>query len=240
MRKLVKNTRGQFIIIAMMLIAIMIISIGATMHRAITYYKHEPWEEYSTLIGDVELNSRRLVELSLANYTKNDNPGILTQNLPSYKSDLLKVYPSKGIIVESNTASGQESYLGLSITFNQGVAKVWNGQDSYSAAKANFSITIQSIGLSGYSFTEVTILRLKIIAANSTGIYVTLKNENNLPVNDLTLNNFKANGLNLTSASPFYDKTNGLTYQLKFEGILPAPLILTAWDSRGIMVVSNL
>jgi len=61
MRKLIKNKKGQFIIIAFLMIAMMIISIGALMHRAVTYYKHEPWQEYLTLIGSIELNSRRLV-----------------------------------------------------------------------------------------------------------------------------------------------------------------------------------
>ncbi len=56
-------------IIAVLFIAMMIISIGVLMHRAGTYYKHEPWEEYLMLIGNIELNCRRLVELSLANYT---------------------------------------------------------------------------------------------------------------------------------------------------------------------------
>ena len=239
MKKLIRNTRGQFIIIAMMLIAVMIISIGATMHRAITYYKHEPWEEYSTLIGDVELNARRLVELSLADFTQNNDPAILGQNLRKYQSDLLKIYPSRGIILDSTVATGTETYLGLTVIFNQGVTKVWNSQESCSVAKANFNITIRSIGLSGYSFTEVALLKMRIIDANLTGIYVALKNENNLPVNDLTQGNFRVTGLNITSVSQFYDKTNGAVYHLTFEGTLPSPLVLNGWDNRGIKVVAQ-
>jgi hypothetical protein len=64
-----RERRGQFVIIAVLMIAIMIMSISALMHRAVTYYRHEPWEEYLALIGNIELNSHRLVELSLANYT---------------------------------------------------------------------------------------------------------------------------------------------------------------------------
>ena len=52
------------------MVAIMIITIGTLIHRATTYYKHEPWEEYLTLIGNIEVNSHRLVELSLTNYTQ--------------------------------------------------------------------------------------------------------------------------------------------------------------------------
>ena len=81
MRKLIRNKKGQFVIIAFLLMAIMIISMGAIIHRAGTYYKHEPWEEYLTLISDIEVNSRRLVELSLVNYT-NSNAELQWRALP--------------------------------------------------------------------------------------------------------------------------------------------------------------
>ena len=91
--KLSREKKGQFVIIAVMFTAIMIVSIGALMHSAITYYKHEPWEEYSALIGDVEINSRRVVELCLANYTNSiQDESILNVTLHKWEKDLTEIY----------------------------------------------------------------------------------------------------------------------------------------------------
>src|SRR5512139_3795263 len=102
-----RGKKGQFIIIAVMLSAIMMVSIGALMHGAITYYKHEPWEEYSTLIGDIELNTRRDVELSLSDYSTSsvEDDSILGVNLETWQKDLKNIYPSSGIVLESEPSS---------------------------------------------------------------------------------------------------------------------------------------
>jgi len=107
MMKSSRKKRGQFVIIAVMLTAIMMVSIGALMHGAITYYKHEPWEEYSTLIGDIEINSRRLVELSLADYSNSlvEDNSTLGVYLGNWQTDLIRIYPSSGIVLESNPLS---------------------------------------------------------------------------------------------------------------------------------------
>jgi len=88
--KATQKNRGQFVIIAVLMAAIMIVSIGAVMHNAVTYYKSEPWEEYTTIIGNIELNSRRLLELS----SSHDEFAV---NFNNWQSDLLHLYPSAGI-----------------------------------------------------------------------------------------------------------------------------------------------
>ncbi|TRO52232.1 hypothetical protein E2P61_04280 [Candidatus Bathyarchaeota archaeon] len=87
--KATKTNRGQFIIIAVLLAAIMIVSIGAIMHNAVTYYRSEPWEEYTTLVSNIELNSQRLVGLSPENEFET--------NFIKWQSDLTRLYPSEGI-----------------------------------------------------------------------------------------------------------------------------------------------
>jgi hypothetical protein len=88
--KVAKKNRGQFVIIAVMLAAIMIISIGAVMHNAATYYKNEPWEEYTTLVSNIELSSQRLLELSL-------NPDDFANNFYKWQADIPSLYPGAGI-----------------------------------------------------------------------------------------------------------------------------------------------
>ena len=84
--KIVKHKKGQFIIFATLIIAIMIISIGTIMYSTVTYFKHERWQEYLMVIDNVELGSRRVVELSLANYTmlNGTNNQTLVNNLNNW------------------------------------------------------------------------------------------------------------------------------------------------------------
>jgi hypothetical protein len=118
------------VIIAVLMAAIMIVSIGAVMYNAATYYKTEPWEEYTTLIGNIELNSQRLLELSLTNYVESGNDGIFEENFDRWQTDLLSLYPGAGI----NLGYYRNSLYPTS-------------------TKYTFTLDITSIGLTGYKFT---------------------------------------------------------------------------------------
>ncbi|MFW9832323.1 MAG: hypothetical protein ACFFD8_11170, partial [Candidatus Thorarchaeota archaeon] len=148
-----REKRGQFVIIAVMLTAIMIVSIGTLMHGAVTYYKHEPWEEYSTLIGDIELNSHRVVEVSLAQATSSGGGvSILSENLIKWQNDLNTIYPTSGIRLSSS---------GYQLT-----------QGSEPTAKVDiFTLSINSIGLEGYTFSVKASLSFDIWQDSSTSPY---------------------------------------------------------------------
>ncbi len=212
-----KERRGQFIIIAVLLAALMLISMGALMHSAVTYYKHEPWEEYSTLVGDVEINSAKLVELSLAKYTNSDiNSTILTDNLERWQNNLTKIYPSDGIVLRS---SGYEITQGMSPT-----------------AKVDFTLDIRTIGLSGYKFSVTKYLSLQKISTNLTSsiceITVFVKSESGLPIQGLNTSNFKVNNTKPIAVRAFYDRTYILVYIIQYKGTLPTTI--DVWDQRGI------
>ena len=108
--KATKTNRGQFIIIAVLLVAIMVVSIGAIMHNAVTYYRSEPWEEYTTLVGNIQLNSQRLVELS-------HDQSEFEDNFNEWQSDLTRLYPGAGIRL---------SYTGIypDITFTLNITSI--------------------------------------------------------------------------------------------------------------------
>ena len=233
MRKLIKNKKGQFIIIAFLMIAMMIISIGAVMHRAVTYYKHEPWQEYSTLIGSIELNSRRLVELSLANYTHTQDNNTLRANLQKWQNNLTRIYPGYGVSLNYELASGTNYnyYLGL--------IRHWNNTSSFSAANASFTLDITSIGLTGYKFMATAFLNLTTLNTTGNEINLTVKGEDKTPITNLKKENFQVSNLTITGVTPHYDQKEVLVYTIKCNETIPESVTVKVWDSRGIQVTAT-
>jgi len=224
MMKANMEKRGQFVIIAVMLTAIMLVSIGALMHGAVTYYRHEPWEEYLTLVGNIEVNSRKLVELSLASYTNFlEGNSILENNLEKWQNDLTDIYPIGEIVLTHDPNS-----LMLSP----------NPNSSNPMANAVFSLDIHSIGLKGYEFSVASSLNLGI-KVNSGSIYsitATVTSETGEPVTGLDASNFRINDNAPTGVTPAYED-NTLVYEIAFNGTYPATV--EVWDQRGIRAVVN-
>ncbi|MCK4434298.1 hypothetical protein KAU92_02315 [Candidatus Bathyarchaeota archaeon] len=234
MKKLIKNKKGQFIIITFLMIAIMITSIGALMHRAVTYYKHEPWQEYLTLIGSIELNSRRLVELSLANYTHTQDNNTLRANLQKWQNDLTRIYPGYGIALNYTLTNG------TNYNYYLGSACYWNKTASFSAANTTFNLNITSIGLTGYKFTAVAFLNLTILNVTTTNeITVTVKGEDKTPVTNLEKDNFQVKGLNIISVTSHYDQDHILVYIIECDENIPTTVTVKVWDQGGIQVTAK-
>ncbi len=238
MKTIIRNKRGQFIIIAMLMIAIMIISVGALMHKAVTYYKHEPWEEYLTLIGNIELGSRRLVELSLSNYTNTEssNTLILGINLLKWQSNLTEIYPGYGASLDYELANGTNYNYAL------GLRRSWNQPVSFSAANVSFTLNIASIGLVGHKFQSVAFLKLTILNTTDNEIYLTVKREDGTPITNLKEENFEVSNMTITSLTSNYDETEVLVYTIKCDGSTSKtgqPIIVKVWDERGIQVTAE-
>ena len=234
--RLKKDKNGQFIIIATLLIAIMIISVASIMYGAVTYFRHERWEEYLAVIDAVEINSHRLVEISLANYTmlvnQTGNQTVLRASMDKWQRDLMKTYTGLGIVLASNLTNGPQDIYGVTIQYNMGLATDWNEQESFSAANATFDLNITSVGLYGYKFTTPVFLKMNIIDAlwyegedsnpNEIGVRLIIQRENLIPVINLQAANFiefQVNGENKTFTFDRYfdSKTlNAFVYELSY------------------------
>ena len=124
MRNIMKNEKGQFVVIAAMLVAIMIVSISPLLHQAATYYTHEPWDEYLALLGGLELNYHRLVGISLADFTHTNNQSVLEFNLHQWQNDMSQIFPGRGIFVGYELPSDSRT-------------RDWYKSSSFSRASAN-------------------------------------------------------------------------------------------------------
>jgi len=233
MRRLIKQKKGQFIIIAVLLIAIMMVSIGTLLYTAVTYYKHEPWEEYLTLIGNIELSSRALVELSLSNYTHTLNTNILKANSEQWQSNLAKIYSGHGIALTYSLASGTEYNYSLGLTHD------WNKTASFSAANATFNLNIASVGLTGYKFMATAFLNLTILDVASKEINVTVTREDGTLITNLKEDNFQVDGVNVTAVIPVHDQIYKLVYIIECDKPLSSSATVRVWDQRGIRVIAK-
>jgi len=216
-----------------MMIALMIVSIGAIMYRAGTYYRQEQWEEYITLVEHVRLGTIRLVEISLANYTASGNNSTLKDNLDQWQNDLRKAYPGCGVILTYNLADG------TNVNYFHGLASHWNEAVSYSAANATFALNITSVGLEGYKFRATAFLCLKVINTTANEINVAITGEDGMPITNLKKDNFQVDGPNIISVTSSYDRNYTLVYTIKCDGNIPAPVTVRVWDQRGIKVIAK-
>ncbi len=238
MRKLLEHEKGQFVIIALLMVAIMIISIAALMHRAVTYYKHEPWEEYLTLIGNIELGSRRLVELSLSNYTNMDtpDPNVLRTNLEKWQTSLTRIYLGYGVALDYSLPNGTYTVYDTTVNYYLGLNSSWDRQTSISMANTTFTLGVTSIGLTGHRFVSTAFLNLTILNVSGDEINVTVKGEDGMPIAELAKENFQVRDLNITSLNSHYDQTEILVYRIRCDQTVPVPVTVEVWDHRGIYV----
>lgn len=245
MRKLARNNKGQFIVIAVLMISIMVISVATIMYSAVTYYRHERWEEYVSIIDNVEMGSYRLLELSLANYTMS-NSSVLTANLDQWQRNLLNTYPQYRIAL---------SY------YNQGLSKSWNQRVSFSVAQASFSVNITSVGLTGYKFTRSVLLNMTLLDVIFTpkqgqtpgrvGVRFSLTVEGPTPLMSVAKNSFSqfmVNGVDKLSVSTltrYFDieRNKCYVYELRYpQDTMPSSpmsVSLSMIDYRNIRVAAQ-
>jgi hypothetical protein len=239
--RLVENQKGQFIIIAVMIISIMMVSLAATMYNVATYYEYENWEEYITLADHLRLNTDRLIEISLANFTTmgSYNYDVVMQNLVQWQDHSRKAYPDKGIILTFELANTSYQINNKSAPYFKGIAYRWNESFSFSAANVTHQLDMASIGLTGYRFVTEAFLSLEVINKTTDEITVSVKKENGMLVTDLKEDNFAVDNFSIIEVESRYDSEYYLVYTITCEGNLPASGLVSVWDTRGIKVVSR-
>jgi len=252
MRRLGKQERGQFIVIAALMVAIMIVSIGAIMYGAVTYFKYERWEEYLAIIDNVKLGSQRVVEMSLASYTLTSNNETLKNNLDQWRCNITKAYPGFGVILTYSNASGSHYAYGVNMKYSSGLASYWYNRTSFSAANATFTLNITSVGLTGYEFNAFAFLRTRILDVvwssrdKALTIRLTVEREGLTPITNLKKSNFQVNVAGYASANfslaRYYNVTYGFfLYEIELQSISREPqgVTVTVVDTRGVKVIAG-
>jgi len=256
--KMTRERKGQFIVIAALLLSIMIISVGTVIYGAVTYFRHQRWEEYLTVIDSIKTGSYRLMEISLARYSQTSpvNQTILRDNLNQWIGAIRKAHAGFDVHLSFKLETGISSAYGMNPNYNMGLNYTWNEQVSYSAANATFSMDIASVGLTGYNFSSFAYMKMNITDAiwysstSQVGVRVIIQAEGPTPVTNLQRENFllfKVNGVDKTSTfalNRYYASgspaLNAYVYDLRYGGVgsNPGSVSVEIWvkDTRGIQV----
>ena len=254
--RVLRERKGQFIIIAALLLSIMIISVSTVIYGTVTYFRHERWEEYVTIIDSVKTGSSNVLEISLANYAQTLNSTILRDNLNQWIRDVRKAYPGFGVDLSYTLATGVRSAYGVSLNYSLGLARTWNQQVSFSGANATFNINIASAGLTGYNFTTHAFLKMNIRdtiwyskdSKQYVVIYLSVDKDGPEPIINLQKSNFvevKLSGSSKTFTMKRYYSSaySYFIYEIQTSvGSAPPPgptsVEVTMQDTRGIKTVS--
>ena len=254
--KMVKERKGQFIVIAALLLSIMIVSVTTVIYGTVTYFRQERWEEYVTIVDSVRTGSYYVLEISLAKYSQTLNSTILRDNLNQWIRDVRKAHPGFGVDLSFTLATGVRSVYGISPNYSMGLNYTWNKQVSYSAANATFNLNIASVGLTGYNFSSHAFLKMNIADAlwyednKEVGVRMIIEAEGPTPVTNLQKTNFNlftVGGTSKLAESTLYryydSKTHkAFVYELRYSspndpGTLTATIGLV--DARGIKVTGQ-
>ena len=262
--RLSRNRRGQFIVIAALLISVMIIAASTVMFSAVTYFQHERWEEYIIAIDGIRIGTANVLQLSLANYTQTLDNTVLQTNLNAWRQDVGRAYSGYGAILSNIPASGTYSAYGMSLTYVNGLARTWNQPVSFSAANSTGSLNITSVGLQGYKFSSSVFLKMRIADAiyyagqgsnpNYVGVRVIMYAEESVVITNLQKSNFvlfQIGGINQTyTFLRYYESVshsgvpalNSFVYEMRYQ-VASKPASVTAkvsaFDTRGITVTGQ-
>jgi hypothetical protein len=246
--RLARNRKGQFIIIAAMLLSIMIVSISTVIYGTVTYYRQERWEEYVTIVDSIKAASCNLLRVGLANYTETLNLNVTRDYFNRWMRDVRSAYPAFGIDVGYNLANRVYSAYGVDINYNLGLARSWGQLTSYSASNATVSIDVASVGLTGYNFSSHIFLRMTIhgvtwhSSSRVLSIYLSVDKEGPEQVVNLQTSNFRLTGItqSFTLKRYYSDTYSRFIYEIRVSSVSSAPssVEVTLQDSRGIKTVS--
>jgi len=263
-----QTKKGQFIIISALLIAILIISVSAIMYGALTYFRREQWEDYLTVIEQIRTSSQRLMEISLANFTKNSfengvvNRSIIDGFLNGWRNAIRKGFPGHGVSIDFVNSSQLLSpsmvvggiYIPERRVYNF-MKCYWYYPNSISSFYMSIAVNLTSLGLYGYQTnilvylnTEVNMTFLDEATEQIDNLEVTVTQEYQTPVSRLKPNNFAVYRYNPTlndwttvAISKVDYQLNG-AYTLTFAESIPKPyykwLLVAVKDRRGVTTVS--
>lgn len=235
------NNKGQFSIIAALLVAgILLASVAAT-YSAIRYNPVQDQPQILSAIDETNLALKQILGFTVGYY---GSVMQVTGN-SSYAQSLATKYLDSGL---QNIAEIKPEWAASFNVANLSLSTNWFTNTSYSQANLNVTYDLRGLGISGIAYQASCRLDVQISPSSTNNqVYLTVVKDENTPVVGLGISNFKFylyQYSNLTWAmvntpdEPI-SSSNG-TYVVDVPtGINPQSYSIQVKDSRGITVAAS-
>ena len=235
------NNRGQFSIIAALLISVILVSTVILTYTAIRNDSIPVQPQVLTAIDETNFAIKQILGFSVGYF----GSVIRVTGDTSFANKSTFDYTSSGLEYVANTHA--EWGAGFSLT-NLTIHTYWFNSTSYSTGYLGVTYNLTKLGINGVQYAPSSRLAVQITnMTQNNQTSVTVTREQNEPVTDLEKQNFKffkyatANStwiLVSPSSNPLV-YTNG-TYQIQLPAGLDADsYVLQVEDQRGIIVVAS-
>jgi hypothetical protein len=234
------NRRGQFSIIAALLVAIVIVSTVITTYTAIRYDVIPEQPQVLSAVDETNLAIRQLLAFTVGYY------GSILQvtGNTSYAQSLARTYLQSGFknIADMKPEWGSSfSVQGLELHI------VWYLPTSFSHGQFNVTYNLAGLGFYGLNYASTSDLNVQILSSLGNKARICVSEENGVPLTVLSRNNFKFYRYLSSDQTWELDSSptdpvvlsNG-TYLIDIpSGIKPDGYLVQVEDTRGIMATAS-
>ena len=233
------NNKGQFSIIAALLVAVILVGTVISTYSAIRYSNIEDQPQVMSSVDETNLALRQLLGFTLGYY----GSVLQVTGNTTYAQNITKTYLNSGLKNIANT----KPELGVSFNVTSIMLNVeWFGVNSYSSGKLNVTYDLAGLGFYGLKYSPVCKLEVQVLPSVSGAAHLVVLQDEDEPLNTLTKQNFKfyryldSETWNLTSPDLIGEVTLGGTYSINVpSGIDSNSYMVQVEDARGIMVVAS-
>ena len=240
MRKFNTNKKGQFSIIAALLVAVILIAAVITTYSAIRYSPVEDQPQVLSAIDEINLALKQIVGFTLGYY----GSVLRVTGNTSYAKLLASNYLESGL---SNIGDIRPEWGASFDITNLDLEANWFSKSSYSFGNLSINYDLTGLGLYDINYFASSRLDVDVIESSSNKAALTITKDENEPIVNLGKNNLQfyqylnstSNWELVTSDVEPIVYANG-TYLIDFPaGIDPESYFMKIEDQRGIIVLAS-
>jgi hypothetical protein len=240
MKSFKANRKGQFTIIAALLVAVVLIAAVMSTYAAIRYDPLQEQPQVLSAIDEINLALKQVLGFTVGYY---GSVLQVTGNI-SYAKTLASNYLRSGL---TNIGDVRPEWGPSFNVTTLDLRTDWFSNESYSSGNLSVTYDLTGIGVYGMTFTASSRLDVQILGASPSQALLIISKDDNEPLVNLAKENLKFyRYLDSDSAwelvSPSIEPTvyaNG-TYVVNFpSGVDPDSYIVKVEDGRGIVVVAS-
>jgi hypothetical protein len=240
MRKLKINRKGQFSIIAALLVAIILIAAVMSTYAAIRYSTVEDNPQVLSAVDEINLALKQVVGFTVGYY----GSVLQVTGNTSYARLLASNYLQSGL---QNIGDIRPEWGASFAVTNLNLRTEWFSNESYSSGNLSINYNLTGMGLTNMAYSASSRLDVEIFDSSPTQAFLSITKDESEPLVSLATQNIRFyNYLDESSTwellPPSVDPVvyaNG-TYVIDFPvGVDPDSYVIKIEDSRGIIVVAS-